>query len=199
MSLEEHKILFFVVLSVPMLLAVSPGLSRLLVFPRTEFFTELWLLGSNHKAEDYPFNITAGEEYRLFLGIGNQLGYAAYYKVAVKLSDQNQSRPDSFNRTPSTLPPLLEIRAFVADEDMWETPLTFSLNYSLDTNQSHIQVHSVTLNSAQLSIGNCTSGWDSERDGFYYSLFFEAWIYNMEAGSFQYHERFVSLWLNMTV
>ena len=182
-----------------MLLAASPGLARLLVLPRTESFTELWLLGPNHKAEDYPFNITTGEEAQVFLGIGNRLGRAAYYKVAAKLSSQNQSRPDSFNRTPSTLPPLYEIRAFVADEDTWETPLTFSLTYNVDANQSHIQVYSVTLNDAQLNVGNFTSGWDSEKSGFYCSLFFEAWIYNAEASSFQYHERFVGLWLNMTV
>jgi len=198
MSLEEHKVLFIVVLGVLVLFAASPGLTRLLVLPRTEFFTELWLLGPNHKAEDYPFNVTAGEEYQVFLGIGNRLGYAAYYKVAVKLSNQNQSRPDSFNRTPSTLPPLYEIRAFVADEDKWETPLTFSLTYNRDENQSHIQVHDVTLDNAQLNVGSFTSSWDSEKNGFYCNLFFEAWIYNTETSSFHYHERFVGLWLNMT-
>ena len=199
MSLDEHRLLFVVVLGILVLLAASPGLARLLVLPRTESFTELWLLGPNHKAEDYPFNITTGEEAQVFLGIGNQLGYAAYYNVAVKLSNQNQSRPDSFNRTPSTLSPLYEIRAFVADEDTWETPLTFSLGYDLDANQSQIQVHDVALNNAQLNVGNFTSGWDSEKDGFYCNLLFEAWIYNAEASSFQYHERFVGLWLNMTV
>jgi len=194
--MEEHRVLFLVVGGVLILLIASPALSRFLVLPRTEFFTELWLLGPNHMAEDYPFNITSGNEYSVFLGIGNRLGYAAYYKVLVKFRSQNQSAADSFNRTPSSLQALHEMRTFVADEEVWEIPLTFSLNYSWAEPQ--VEVYGLTLNGVVLELEEGLIGWDAEHNAFLGNLFFELWIYSDRVSGFEYHERFVSLWLNMT-
>ncbi|RLI41503.1 hypothetical protein DRO59_06810 [Candidatus Bathyarchaeota archaeon] len=91
---------------------------RVLIYPRTEFFTELWILDSNHRAENYPFNITRNQNCNVFLGIGNHLGYCAYYLVEVKFRNQTQPEPTNFgpigNRTPNPLPSLFNITAFVA-------------------------------------------------------------------------------------
>lgn len=198
MNLEEHQVVLMAATGFLVLLVASPALSKLLVLPRTEFFTELWLLGSNHKAEAYPFNITAGENYQVYLGIGNRLGRTAYYKIAVKLRNQTQSAPDSLNRTWSTLPPLYEIRAIIRDEAAWETPLVFSLDYEYNEPRSRVDVYSLSLNDANLEIENCTIIWDAKNSGFFSNLVFELWIYNAATNGFQYHERFVSLWLNMT-
>ncbi|MGC9346393.1 MAG: DUF1616 domain-containing protein [Candidatus Bathyarchaeales archaeon] len=199
MSLQEYRVLFLVVIGVLALIAASPALSRLLVLPRTEFFTELWLLGPNHRAEDYPFNITRNSNYSMFLGIGNRLGYCAYYLVEVKFRNQSQPGPDSFNRTPSGLPALFNITAFVADEGIWEKPITFSFNYTHNEMFSRVEFYNMRLNDVWLNMTGYTVSWDSEKNGFYGQLFFELWIYNGTIGSFQYHERFVGLWLNMTV
>ena len=44
------------------LLAVSPALSTSVSFPTGgERFSELWLLGPNHMADDYPFNVRFGD------------------------------------------------------------------------------------------------------------------------------------------
>src|SRR5208337_4705983 len=108
MKLDEYRLPFIVVTTIIMLLVASPAMSRLLVYPRTEFFTELWLLGSNHTAEDYPYNVTNGQNYTIYLGLGNQLGYCAYYLVEVKLRNETQSAPSSLgpveDATPSSLP-----------------------------------------------------------------------------------------------
>jgi len=196
--LDEHKILFLIVGGVLILLVASPFLSRILVLPRTEFFSELWLLGPNHMAEDYPSNITSGNEYSVFLGIGNRLGYAAYYKVLVKFRSQNQSAADSFNRTPSSLPALYEIRTFVADEEIWEIPLAFSFNHLYNESLLQVDVISLTLNAIELENLDYIISWDSARSVFFGNLFFELWIYNASSNSFQYHERFVDLKFNMT-
>jgi uncharacterized membrane protein len=187
-----------IITGILVLLVASPGLSRLLVLPRTEFFTELWLLGSNHMAENYPFNVTNGENYNVFLGLGNHLGYTAYYKIAVKFRNQTQSGPDSFNRTSSSLPALYEIRAFVADEATWEIPITFSFNYEYNEARSQVDVKSITVNDVVLETKNSTITWDAKNNGFLGNLFFELWIYNSTISGFQYHERFVGIWLNMT-
>ena len=187
------------VVAVSALFVASPALSRLLVWPRTEFFTELWLLGPNHMAEDYPHNVSRYENYSVFLGIGNRLGHLAYYSIAVKFRNQTQPAADSFNRTYSNLTALYNVSAFVPDEQVLELPLTFSLNYSYSDVLSRIELYSLTLNGVLLGLTDCTATWDSGRNEFTGNLFFEAWIYNSTMSDFQYHERFVSLRLNMTV
>jgi hypothetical protein len=181
----------------------SPALSRLLVYPRTDFFTELWLLGSNNMAEDYPYNITQGQSYNVSLGIGNQFGYMAYYLVEVKFRNSTQSEPSSFgppsNQTPSSLPSLYNATAFVADQATWELPITFSFGFKYDQALSRVEFTDIVFNNVVLSLTNYVSAWNSTRRDFFGNLFFELWIYNRTTSVFQYHQRFVSLVLNMTV
>jgi len=40
--------------------------------------------------------------------------------------------------------------------------------------------------------------WDGKNNGYYYQLFVELWIYMVESDGFEYHNRFVGIWLNMT-
>jgi hypothetical protein len=203
LDVRDYQVLFLVVVAVSALLVASPALSRLLVWPRTEFFTELWILGPNHMAEDYPHNVSRDQNYSVFLGIGNRLGHLAYYSIAVKFRNQTQPAPTSFGpieeRVPSSLPSLFNVSAFVADEQVLELPLTFSLNYSYSDVLSRVEFYSLTLNGVLLGLTDCTATWDSGRNEFMGNLFFEAWIYNATVGDFQYHARFVSLRLNMTV
>ena len=209
MSLHEYRVAFVVITGILTLIVASPALSRLLVYPRTEFFTELWILGPNHKAEDYPFNITRNHNYTVFVGVGNRLGYCAYYLVEVKFRNLTHSAANSFNSTPSSLPSLFNITAFVADESVWEQPLTFSFDYSYynetvpvdgyNETLSRVGFACLNLNDAALDVSDYTAAWDSDRMGFFGDLFFELWIYNDAVSGFEYHERFVSLRLNMTV
>jgi hypothetical protein len=198
MNLQNYRVFFIAVTGILVLVVASPALSRLLVYPRTEFFTELWLLGPNHKAEDYPFNLTRNQNYSVFLGIGNRLGYCAYYIVEIKFRNQTQSAPNTFNHTPSSLPTLYNITAFVADEEIWETPLTFSFDYKLNQTLSQIEFNSLTLNNVRLDLRNYMATWNSGAKGYFGYLFFELWIYNNSINDFLYHERFVSLKFNMT-
>jgi len=201
MNLQEYKVLFTVVISVSALIAASPPLQRLLVYPQTEFFTEMWLFGPEHMAENYPFNITIGENYHVFLGIANHLGQCAYYMIQVKFRNQTQSAADSFNRTPSSLLSLYSITAFVADKEKLEIPISFSFNYVQNSySETLLQVRflDMTFNDNVLNLNGYTAVWDAERSGFFGNLFFELWIYNSTVGALQYHERFTGLWFNMT-
>jgi hypothetical protein len=202
-NLTKHGLIFWAVVGVLALLAASPVLSRLLVYPRTEFLTELWLLGPNHKAEDYPYSITRGQSYSVFLGVANHLGYAAYYLVEVKFRNATQSGPTSFgplsNRTASSLPSLYNIYAFVPDEQSWELPVQFSFDYAYDSASSVVYFHSMTFNGAVLNMSSYVAAWNSTTRRVFGSLFFEMWIYNVTSSVFQYHDRFVSLTFNVTV
>lgn len=202
-DIHRYGLLFWAVVGVSALLVASPALSRVLVYPRTEFFTELWILDGNHRAENYPFNITKSGNYTIYLGVGNHLGYCAYYMVQVKFRNQTQPEPTSFGpiekRIPSNLTSLFNITAFVADEQVWERPLKFSLDYAWNASLSRIDFSGLRLNGVWLNMTDYTVSWDSEKRGFVGFLFFELWLYNASASVFQYHGRFVGLWLNMTV
>ncbi len=199
MNLQEYKVVILVVTAVVALIVASPALQHVLVYPQTEFFTELWLLGPNHTAQDFPHNITRGESYHAFLGIANQLGRCAYYEVQVKFRNSTQSAPDIFNRTASILPPLYSLNVFVADKEEWELPLTFGFDYSYENGSSQVIFNRLMLNNEQLNLNGYSAYWDSNRTAFFGNLIFELRIYNDTISNFQYHERFVDLKFNMTV
>jgi hypothetical protein len=198
MNLQEYKLIVLIATAVLALLVASPALQRLLVLPQTEFFTEMWLLGPERKAENYPFNLTRNADYKVFLGLANHLGHAAYYQVQVKFRNQTQPAADSFNRTSSTLPSLYSINAFVADKETLELPLTFSFDYTYDASLSQVNFGRLRLNGNTLNLHAYSASWDGNRSGFFVFMFFELWIYNGTIGNFDYHERFTGLWFNMT-
>lgn len=199
MNLKEYRVIFVVVIGVLALIVASPGLSRLLVLPRTEFFSEFWILGPNHRAENYPSNVSHNDNYSIFLGIGNRLSYVAYYLVEVKFRGLNQSAPEGFDGTPSNLPSLFNITAFVADEGVWEMPLTFSFDYGYNETLSQVNFESLVLNDVILDMKTYVLSWDSVKQGFFGFLFFELWLYDVDSESFQFHERTVGLLVNMIV
>lgn len=52
-----------------------------------EPFSELGVLGSELKLGDYPNEVASGEEFELYLYLGNHMGELSYYRVYVKLGD----------------------------------------------------------------------------------------------------------------
>jgi uncharacterized membrane protein len=196
LDVRDYQVLFLVVVAVSALLVASPALSRLLVLPRTEFFTELWILGPNHMAEDYPSNISRDQNYSIYLGVANHLGYCAYYVVEVKF--RNETEPSPTNVTASSLPSLYNVSAFAVDEGVWEVPLKFAFDYGVNESVRQVEFHSLAFNDVMLDLGGRSAAWDSDRSEFCGYLFFELWIYNTTISSFQFHQRAVWLSLNMT-
>jgi len=197
MNFEEYRTVFVTGSLVLMLIAAAPALSLIIALPDgSERFSELWLLGPNHMAEDYPFNVGVNETYSVFVGVGNHMGDLMCYLVYVKFRNQTEPLPNATASEPSPVRPLYEFRAFVADGDTWEKPLAFSV-LEASHNGDSMFVDRLSINDVVFVV-NASTRWDSEYKGFYYQLFFELWLYNMASQSFQYHDRFVGIWLNMT-
>lgn len=197
MNLEEYRMVFTTGSLVLILIAAAPTLSLILQFPGgSERFSELWLLGPNHMAEEYPFNIAINETYHVFVGVSNHMGYSSHYLVYVKFHNNTQPFPDTLNSEPSPLPPLYEFRAFVADGENWEAPLTFKILEASYRGDS-VFISRVSINDMTFSV-NASTKWDSVKNGFHYKMLIELWLYNTASQSFQYHDRFVEIWLNMT-
>jgi len=197
-NLEEYRTLFAVTTVGLMLTAAFPTLSLVVPFPRSaERFSELWVLGPNHMAEDYPFNVRVGEQYQVFVGVGNHMGSSSYYTVYVKFRNPSQPLPDASNSTPSPLPSLYEFRFLIADGGSWEAPLAFAF-LEVSGLEEACLVRRMSINDVVFSVDS-PSTWDLENNGFYYQLFFELWLYDVASRSFQFHDRFVGIWLNVTV
>jgi hypothetical protein len=196
LKIEDHKVVFASVGLIGVLLFASPTLGLVLRLSGGERFSELWVLGPGRMAEDYPFNVGADVNYLVYVGVGNHMGCSAYYVVYVKFRSQTESLPNATAGTPSPLPPLFEFRLFVEDGKSWEAPLRFSFsNVSFSENRSF--VGSLMINGVTFNVDKLAS-WDVENNGYYYQLFMELWIYNIESSDFEFHNRFVGLWLNMT-
>jgi hypothetical protein len=191
LRLEDYRTIFVAAGLIGILICALPTLSLALHLPTGEKFSELYVLGPAHMAEGYPFNVTADMSYMVYVGVGNHMGSSAYYVVYVKFRNQTEPLPNATTGTPSPQPPLYEYRIVLQDGKSWEGPLAFSLS----GNQT--LVDSLVINGVAFSV-NEHADWDSAREGYYYQLFFELWIYNAEVDSIQFHNRYVTLWFNMT-
>jgi hypothetical protein len=197
MDLEDYRTVFAAGSLVLVLIAAAPTLGLIVPFSSGgERFSEFWVLGSNHMAEDYPFNVRVDESYNVFVGVGNHMGVSSYYLVYVKFRNQTQTLPNATISEPSPLAPLYEFRAFVKDGGTWEARVTFIFS-DVSFNGDSVSVNRVIINDEAFAVG-AFSRWDSEHNGFYYQLFFELWLYNVASQSFRFHNRFVGIWLNMT-
>jgi hypothetical protein len=124
------------------------------------------------------------------------MGFSADYGVYLKFRNQNEPPPNSISETPSPLKTLFHIFFELSDEKSWETPLTFSFSkVSFSGNLCFIQ--EININGFIVNV-NKTATWSSENNGYYFMLFFELWFYNVEFETYNFHNRFVWLWLNMT-
>jgi hypothetical protein len=226
MSIRQYKALFVVITVALSLFVASPALQRVLVYPQTDFFTEAWLLGPSHAARDYPYNITLGGNYSVFLGLANHLGSCAYYQIEVKFRNETQSAPNNSNQIPSDQSVLAVLPLFVANNQVGEIPISFAFDYSF-RNVTRIVLKNVTMsqelgsnatvqavpvaikvpqvvfnvltvNSVSLSLRGETSDWNSMTNEFYGNLVFEIWLFNSASGNFQYHNRSLDLKFNIT-
>jgi hypothetical protein len=193
----KYKALFIAITAILALLVASPALHRALVYPQTEFFTEMSLIGSTHSASNYPYNITTNKPYTVYLGLTNRLGSSAYYEVQIKFRNQSQSAPDTFNHTSSSLPSLYNLYFVVADKESLGVPFSFSFNY-VRLGLDEITFNNMTINNEVLNLSGLTSSWNSTQQMTYGNLIFELWLYNSTSNVFQYNERFVDLKFNMT-
>jgi hypothetical protein len=197
MNFGDFKLFYWLSCLALGLVILSPTLAMVVRLPDGERFSELWILGPEHMAEGYPFNVSESGVYKIHLGIGNHMGDLEHYLVYVKFRNQNESLPNSVNGTPSVLPPLFEYRVFLEDGGVWERQVLFSFGgVSHEGNLS--KVLRLSLDGSAVNVDK-VAAWDQTNKGFYYQLFFELWRYNATASAFQFHDRFVGLWLNVTV
>lgn len=198
MKLEGYKLIFVAVGLIGVLLIATPALTDVihLPIPGGAQFSELYLLGPDNLATNYPSNIVANQNYSVYVGVGNQLGSSAYYVLYVKFGNATDPLPNTTLGSPSSLPPLYEYRFSIQNGMNWESLLTFSVSdASISGNNS--QINTLQINGDTFNVDK-PSMWDSNSTIFPYQMFFELWIYNMQTGSVAFNNRYVDLQLNLT-
>jgi len=195
MGLKDYRNLFATCSLVLSFFAITPALNLFVSFSVEERFSELSILGPTHMAKDYPFDVGVNSEESLFVSVGNHMGESIYYMVYVKFRNQTQSLPS--DAIPSSLAPLYEFRVFLLDGEQWEGIIRVEFLEVL-RNGDVVRVRKMSVNNVIFEVDS-SSTWDSNYSGFYFQLFFELWIYGASSRSFKYHDRFVGVWLNMTL
>lgn len=196
-SLNDWRLSFSVVGLVGVLLFCMPSFTWFLRAPAGEGFSELYILGPARVAEDQPFNVGAGQSYALFLGVGNHMSGPVYYMACVKLRNETEALPNATSDVASSLPVLYEYRVFLTDDATWEGTLNLSLA-DVTFGMSGATIGAVSFNGAVSQVNKMVA-WDENRTGYYFEVFTELWMYNRASDSFAYDNRFVGLWMNLTV
>ncbi len=198
MILRDLKLIYVAICLVLAVSILSPTFGRYISLPHGEPFSELWILGPNHLAEDIPFNVTSNQSSSIFLGITNHMGELQYYLVYAKIRNLTDPIPDVLNSTPTDLEPLAEYRVLLSENETWERPITFSIeSVSFGENVSTISRLSIDGNSF-IATKTIEFAQINNVYGYFCELFFELWRYNSQISSFEFHNRFVGIWLNLT-
>ncbi|XHH09895.1 MAG: DUF1616 domain-containing protein [Candidatus Bathyarchaeia archaeon] len=169
-------------------------LLQIVKLPVGEKFSELYLLGPQKMAQDLPFNIAPGQNYTVYLGVGNHLDTATYYCCIVKI--RNQTEPAATQTNPSMLVSLYNYRTLLQNDANSTVPLCFFFSeVSFSNNQSILKT--LIINDNKLSLDK-SALFDQENSGYYYQIFVELWALNPVNRVFEYQNRFVYFWLNAT-
>jgi uncharacterized membrane protein len=195
-KLNDYKLVFAAVGLIGVLLIASPALASFTPTPSGEEFSELYLLGPNHMAQNYPSSIVADQNYSVYVGVNNHLGSSAYYSLTVKFKNQTDPLPNTTTATPSPQQPLYQNSFTILDGQNWETPIIFSVsNASISGNQSTI--NQLIINNIKFDV-NKPATWNTNTTKFSYELIFELWLYNTLSNTIEYNNRYVNLQLNLT-
>ncbi|MEM0118142.1 MAG: DUF1616 domain-containing protein [Conexivisphaerales archaeon] len=88
-----------------------------------EPFSELGTLGPSIKIGDYPTQVVAGQNFTLYLYVGNHEGHVEYYEVLVKLG--NASNVNINESLP--VPPLYTFGMVLVNNQTYLQPITISI------------------------------------------------------------------------
>ncbi len=195
MKLEDYKLIFAAVGLIGVLLIASPAIAGVIPSPGREVFSELYLLGPEQMASNYPSNIAIGQNYSVYVNIGNHLGSSAYYIFYVKLANVTDELPNKTPGTPSPLQPLYEYRISIKDNAVWQWLLSFEVT-DATISKTTSQINTLQINDKVLNVEK-SAVWNSNSSKFSYNLFVELWLFNEQTGSVEFNNRYVSLQLNL--
>ena len=140
LNLESYKLLYLFSCVTLCLIIIFPSFYVAFSIPAQEKFSEILLLGSTGMINNYPYNVSEGPSYNIYLRLGNNMGDLQYYAIKVKFRNQSEPLPDRATGEPSPLPTLIEYRVFLKNGEAWQRQVSFSFQgVSFENNVSVIE------------------------------------------------------------
>ncbi|MEM3186306.1 MAG: DUF1616 domain-containing protein [Conexivisphaerales archaeon] len=90
-----------------------------------EPFPELGILGPNQKIGDYPASLLEGQNFTLYLYVGNHEGKVMFFNVLVKLGNSSSIINNS---TYLHTNPIASYQIVLLNNQTWLNPITLSIN-----------------------------------------------------------------------
>ena len=196
MKLGDYKLIFIAVALVVILLIASYAIVRVIQAPGGEAFSELYLLGPEQMAQNYPFNIAINQNYSVYVDVGNHLGSTANYVLYVKLANATDQLPNTTLKTPSPLTPLYTYQFSLQNDALWQQLLNFKVTHA-QTTPTNAQINTLQINDQTININKPTT-YNTTTTKYTYQLFFELWLYNQQTRTVEFNDRYVNLQLNLT-
>ena len=91
-----------------------------------EPFSELGILGPDQKIAGYPTSVLTGQNFTLYLYVGNHEGHVTYYQVLAKLG--NRSNAGINGSLPAQ--PIASYSMVLLDNQTYLEPITLSLDHN---------------------------------------------------------------------
>ena len=107
------------------LLVAVLNLSSYYVANRTvEPFSELGILGPNQQIADYPSSVLTGQNFTLYLYVGNHEGQVEYYQVLAKLGNTSSVSNDNVSLS---VQPIASYGMVLRNNQTYLQPITLSI------------------------------------------------------------------------
>lgn len=110
-----------------LVIALLNGSNYFLSNRNVEPFSELGILGPNQKIADYPTSVYAGQNFTLYLYVGNHEGHVMYYQVLVKVGDRSSVINENVSLASQ---PIASYSMVLLDNQTYLRPIVLSLPHS---------------------------------------------------------------------
>lgn len=115
-----------VLIAVMLLLALMGAAQYYYSHITQEPFPELGTLGPNMKIGDYPTQVVAGQNFTLYLYVGNHEGHVEYYEVLIKLGNSSNVNEN----TSLNAPVLYTFGMVLTNNQTYLEPITISIPHA---------------------------------------------------------------------
>jgi len=92
-----------------------------------EPFSELGILGPTQKIANYPTSVLTGQNFTLYLYVGNHESHVMYYQVLAKLGSKSSVINENISLS---APPVATYRMILRDNQTYLQPITLSINHN---------------------------------------------------------------------
>jgi uncharacterized membrane protein len=116
-----------VAVGILLIIAVSNVSSYYLANRTVEPFSELGILGPNQKIADFPTTVFTGENFTLYLFVGNHEGHVTYYQVQAKLGNRSSAVNDNVSLSAT---PIASYGMVLLNNQTYLHPITLSMSKS---------------------------------------------------------------------